>query len=672
MHFPFHRSLLAIASVLTALSHPSGASAQEINPAGRSFPALTLPRAMSATELPARAGARIAELASWYGYGEAEFRKMLREERSMRADRQGYLHYVCAGLMAPTEAVAGAAGAAGTVTQPTYPLADTFKLHSRPGAAKVIHLDFDGHVTSGTSWNTSFNAGADFATPPYDIDGNTASFSDIELARMQGIWKRVAEDFMPYDVDVTTEAPVVDALRKTVSTDAAYGVRVCIGGSSFDWFKSGAGGVAYLGSYDWNTDTPCYVFTAQLGTGNEKYTAEATSHEVGHTLRLKHDGKRDAAGTTTVEYYEGHSNWAPIMGVGYYKDVTQWSKGEYASANNLEDDTTVMLGEGITLRPDDHGDSITTATLLSGTSVVSNGIIRSRTDADLFQFTIGAGLISFSALPATPSANLDIELAIYDGAGSLVTHANPVGLAGTLSASLPEGTYYLALDGVGTGDPITAYNDYGSLGEYSLTGTLVANGNQPPVVVASANVTTGTAPLAVNFSSAGTLDSDGSITTYDWQFGDGNDSTAANPTHTYSNPGTYEATLVAWDNGGLSGSAKVTITVSVAPVIAKVYVANIAMSGTTSRNGNRNATADVTVRDASGRLISGAAVSASWSGIVSGTATVNTNRRGVATFRSPTTRSPGTFFFSVNRLTATGFAYDATLNVETSDSITLP
>jgi hypothetical protein len=101
-------------------------------------------------------------------------------------------------------------------------------------------------------------------------------------------------------------------------------------------------------------------------------------------------------------------------------------------------------------------------------------------------------------------------------------------------------------------------------------------------------------------------------------------------------------------------------------------VANIAMSGTTSRNGNRNATADVTVRDASGRLISGAAVSASWSGIVSGTATVNTNRRGVATFRSPTTRSPGTFFFSVNRLTATGFAYDATLNVETSDSITLP
>jgi PKD repeat protein len=281
-------------------------------------------------------------------------------------------------------------------------------------------------------------------------------------------------------------------------------------------------------------------------------------------------------------------------------------------------------------------------------------------------------LISFTAVPATPSPNLDIELAIYDGAGSLVTHANPVGLAGTLSASLPEGTYYLALDGVGTGDPITAYNDYGSLGEYSLTGTLVANGNQPPVVVASANVTTGTAPLAVNFSSAGTLDSDGSITTYDWQFGDGNGSTAANPTHTYSNPGTYEATLVAWDNGGLSGSAKVTITVSVAPVAAKVYVANIAMSATTSRNGNRNATADVTVRDASGRLISGATVAGTWSGIVSSTASVSTNRRGVASFRSPTTRSPGTFSFSVTRITAAGFVYDATLNLESSDSITLP
>lgn len=668
MKLPSRRQSVLSLLALSALFTGGRAGAQEVNPAGQPFPEVSLPRAVKAGELTWRAGARLAEMAGWYGYGEAEFRQMLKEERSMRADKKGYLHYVCAGLVAPAE---GATGVAGPVTQASYALADTFKLHSRPGASKVIYLDFDGHVTSGTSWNSSFNGGADFATPAYDIDGNATAFSNTELTRIQGIWKRVAEDFMGYDVDVTTEDPGVEALMKTVSTDSVYGVRVCIGGSSYDWYKAGAGGVAYLGSYDWTTDTPCYVFTAQLGTGNEKYTAEAASHEVGHTLRLKHDGQKDSTGATTVEYYQGHSNWAPIMGVGYYKEVTQWSRGEYPSANNLEDDTTVMLGEGITLRADEHGDSMTTATVLSGTAVSASGIISTRVDADLFRFTTGAGTVNFSALPAAPSPNLDIQLAIYNGAGALVTHANPAGMAGALTATLAEGTYYLALDGVGTGDPATAYNDYGSLGEYSLTGSVVASGNQAPVVAAAANVTTGTAPLAVSFSSTGTFDPDGTITAYDWQFGDGASSTAANPTHSYSQPGTYQATLVAWDNGGLSGTASVTITVTAAPVAAKVYVANIAMTGATSKNGTRSASAAVTVRDAAGRAISGAVVSGSWSGLVSGSGTVTTDRKGVATFKSPTARTGGTFFFSVNGITATGYVYDAGLNVETSDSVTV-
>ena len=668
MLLPTHSKFSAAALLISTLFLSGQATAQEVNPAGRGFPQMRLARAVPAADLVRLAGPRLPEMASWYGYNEAEFRQMLKEERSMKADKQGFLHYVCAGLVVPAT---GAVGAAATITQPNYPLADTFKLHSRPGASKVIYLDCDGHVTSGTSWNTSFNGGANFVTPAYDIDGSPSTFSDTELARIQGIWKRVAEDFMPYDVDVTTEDPGVEALRKTVSSDGAYGVRVCIGGSSYDWFKSGAGGVAYLGSYDWSTDTPCYVFTAQLGTGNEKYTAEAASHEVGHTLRLKHDGQRDSSGATTAEYYQGHGNWAPIMGVSYYKEVTQWSKGEYASANNLEDDTAVMLGEGITLRADDHGNDLTTATGLSGTAVQANGIITSRTDRDVFRFTTGAGPVTFSATPAVPSPNLDIELAIYDGAGALVGSTNPVGLAGSISANLAAGTYYLSLDGVGTGDPITAYNDYGSLGEYSLSGSVVASGNQPPVVVASSNVKSGPAPLAVSFSSAGTYDPDGNITAYDWQFGDGASSTAANPTHSYSKPGTYEATLVAWDNGGLSASSGVTITVTEVPTTAKVFVADIVMKGSTSRKGNRNATAEVLIRDTAGRTISGAVVAGSWSGAVSGTSTTTTNRRGVATFRSPTGKAAGTFFFSVNGVTATGYVYDPSLNVKSSGSITL-
>ncbi len=95
------------------------------------------------------------------------------------------------------------------------PLDQTFLLHSLPGASKVIYLDFDGHVTSGTFWNTNFNGGADIVSLPYDFNGNTGSFSDAELSRIQKIWARVAEDFAIYDIDVTTEDPGTEALRNS-------------------------------------------------------------------------------------------------------------------------------------------------------------------------------------------------------------------------------------------------------------------------------------------------------------------------------------------------------------------------------------------------------------------------------------------------------------------------
>ena len=42
---------------------------------------------------------------------------------------------------------------------------------------------------------------------PYDLDGDYTTFSDEEQTRIQRIWARVAEDYAPFDVDVTTEQP---------------------------------------------------------------------------------------------------------------------------------------------------------------------------------------------------------------------------------------------------------------------------------------------------------------------------------------------------------------------------------------------------------------------------------------------------------------------------------
>ncbi|OLF16222.1 carbohydrate-binding protein [Actinophytocola xanthii] len=92
--------------------------------------------------------------------------------------------------------------------------------------------------------------------------------------------------------------------------------------------------------------------------------------------------------------------------------------------------------------------------------------------------------------------------------------------------------------------------------------------NRNPVAKATADRTSGPAPLTVNFSSAGSSDPEGGALTYQWTFGDGSSSTAANPTKTYTTNGTYTATLTVRDPQGLTGSANVQVSVgNTAPTV---------------------------------------------------------------------------------------------------------
>ncbi|MBM4081975.1 MAG: hypothetical protein FJ278_19880, partial [Planctomycetes bacterium] len=214
-----------------------------------------------------------------------------------------------------------------------YPNSETFHLHSRSGASKVIYLDFDGYLTlAGTAWNN----GNMIDSPPFDRDGQSGSFSDSEHDEMQRVWQRVAEDYAPFDVDVTTEDPAEVNLTRSDLTDDHYGIRVVISPYD-DWYGGNAGGVAYIGAFPDVGDyyKPCFVFSNNLST--EAAVAHAVSHEAGHTLGLHHDGTTD--GDT---YYDGHgsgaTSWASIMGAGSDKSVTQWSKGEYYHANNTSED----------------------------------------------------------------------------------------------------------------------------------------------------------------------------------------------------------------------------------------------------------------------------------------------------------------------------------------------
>uniref|UniRef100_A0A383WDE7 Peptidase C-terminal archaeal/bacterial domain-containing protein n=1 Tax=Tetradesmus obliquus TaxID=3088 RepID=A0A383WDE7_TETOB len=360
--------------------------------------------------------------------------------------------------------------------------ADAFSLHSRPGARLKLVLDFDGNTLVGGVWNQAKGL-QQIVTPAYDKDGNPSSFNAEEIADIVAIWHAVAEDYAAFDVDVTTADPGDAAL-------AGVGQKVLIGGHSGDWYGN-AGGVAYVSSFG-TPGMPCFVFPRNLGPNYAKYVWEAVSHELGHTLGLFHDGltPNPAPGALYPDgtyYYSGHGNWAPIMGVGYYKDVTQFDAGEYPYSNNPQDDMGI-IGRTLPRLPQQYGPSMASATPLSSsgagsTTAVINGILSMPNQPDWFSLSAEAGSATLAVAVTAPfgqvtRANLNAVAAVYDAGGAVVTTLSP----GTLDipyspVNLPRaGTYYVSVVGAAEGSPATGgYSSYGSLGFYSLTVSYTAS-----------------------------------------------------------------------------------------------------------------------------------------------------------------------------------------------------
>ena len=617
-------------------------------------------------------GTRLPEVARWYGKSPDEFKSLLLRDRRLKIDRRGRL-FVEDELDAPLPAGSAASDGSTSLSGELLPLDQTFMLHSRLGAQRTIYLNFKGAVLTNTAWNSSAST---ITALPFDTDGVPYAFSSAELQRIQYIWQRVAEDYAPFDVDVTTEAPSAEMIARAGSTDQVFGTTVVITSRS-GVYNCSCGGVAYIGIFDETTEyyKPALVFYDALGSGNEKYVAEAISHEAGHNMGLNHDGYSGGG------YYSGHGSgatgWAPIMGVGYYQPLVQWSKGEYATANNVQDDYAVMNANGLPTRADDHGNTIGTATV-PGTSTVNgqisfaaSGVIERPGDIDMFRFSSGPGGISISVAPANRSPNLDVLLELRDGSGNLLASANPLNaLPASLNFSaVAAGTFYIGVRGTGQGDPLsTGYTDYGSVGQYVLSGTAPAPSGQPPLAVIAAAPVSGVVPLTVSFSGNGSSDPDGTIAAYEWNFGDGSASAAgATASHTYATAGKYTATLKLTDNSGLSATQSVAINATPVVAVVPMGVADIAMSLSGSRS--VRATAAVSVRDSGGRPVAGATVSGTWSGVVSGKASVLTDGSGVARLTSPSTKRSGTFIFSVDGISLSGYAYDTSLNAKTSGSI---
>lgn len=360
-----------------------------------------------------------------------------------------------------------------------YPSANAFKLHSNPGANQVIYLDFDGETVAGTQWNTDANGGSPFTVSPWSMDGNRNAFSTAEQDKIIELWRMIAEDFAPFNVNVTTENPGLEALRKVNAADTKWGMHVILGpvpSVSDSNFFSGAGGIAYLNSFNDAVDTPCFAFNGDSSATPEDSLPVTVSHEVGHTFGLDHDG------TSSQGYYGGHGSgnvsWGPIMGAPFSINLTQWSRDTYPDANNPEDDLTkITTGHGFGYRKDDVGNTAASGKVINGASQAAlnptYGLIEKNTDSDFYKFYADPGSINIKIDSLFVGPNLDILATLYGPNGAVVATSNPLAETfASFSLNLTQkGAYTIKITGTGLAGA-TGYPKYGSLGSYRITGTV--------------------------------------------------------------------------------------------------------------------------------------------------------------------------------------------------------
>lgn len=396
--------------------------------------------------------------------------------------------------------------AVSVVSPPSY--------HSKPNATRRIYLDFNGGIVSGTAWNSSRGV-TSWNVKVWSQDSDATTFNDSEQAWMKKVWQRVAEDYAPFDVDVTTDV-TYDPDNYTGNKDQVGWLLICetTDANGVALPHNGSGGVAYVGVFGSSSYSPTYQpawVSSTNGGGSESIIAEAASHEMGHNMGLSHDG------TSALDYYGGHgtgdTSWGPIMGTGYNRNVSQWSKGEYYDANQLQDDLSIISGR-VPYRTDDHGATAGTATALTvtGSTIISSttpetdpanvntankGVIERNTDVDVFSFFTGPGAVQLNANPwiqpaGTRGGNLDILLELYNAAGALVASNDSATLTNaSISTNLSQGYYYLHVRNTGTGTPTVSppsgYTVYGSIGQYFISGTIVSpNPPDPPSNLAAA------------------------------------------------------------------------------------------------------------------------------------------------------------------------------------------
>ncbi len=294
------------------------------------------------------------------------------------------------------------------------------------------------------------------------------------------------------------------------------------------------------------------TFDAGGGTGNTSPQAVIAngpfSADEGQSLSFSSAGSNDPDGSI--------SSYSWNFGDGQTSAQAN-PNHTYASAGNYTVSLTVTDNQGA-IGSDSESVTISSVSGPGGEQLNETNLSGASNTTQYFTLNVPAGATNliFATSGGTGDADLYVRFGSQPTTSSYDCRPYKTGNNESCPISPAQaGTYHVMIRGYSaySGMSLSGTYDGGSTGGNNAPNAVIANGPFSAVTGQS-----------IAFSSVGSSDSDGSIASYSWNFGDGASSSSANPSHTYQSAGSYNVSLTVIDNDGASGQASSVATISVA------------------------------------------------------------------------------------------------------------